>query len=502
MLVSGSLIANSVLTTTTLRISYPSPITSSPASFTPGSIGGSTTSIDFTAIPTADPIRIEGASGVFASITPGSLTLNTTNSRIEILLPGTTGGGVNSQSGSFRLVGVRIDANGKTGPQSVTASLDSSANNYILTTPGPLTVISALGAGIGAMDIGATGGNISLSSATIFTNRSVPDATGSFILTEGFASAWRTATQSSNSGSAVSNGSNIRLTFSGIPAGVTLTLSVVTSGTPTPPSFTLNGGASATITASAATATVAFTGSGSSAPSLTATNTIQINYTITTPLSSTAAVTTPGAITVLATHVPIGDGLISDDSAKLGLPREDQGYPTFAQADVGPVTLVNIVPASTTLLIPLAEKVGVFDTGISIANTTLDAFGSGGGGATPTSGTLKFDFFPASATGAGTACTVTTSSTNRPGFGISADGTIAAGATYVVLLSQLLPVSNCAAGDFVGYIFITANFLNAHGQATISDFRTYSLAANVLVLAPPATFPRTLTGTSVESLGF
>src|SRR5262249_31536293 len=98
VLVSGALIATSPLTTTTLRITYPSPITSSPVGFFtstagPG-IGG--------AIPPQDPIRIEGATGVFAAIT--NAVLNTTNSRVEITLPAFPGG--NSSSGSFRLVGV------------------------------------------------------------------------------------------------------------------------------------------------------------------------------------------------------------------------------------------------------------------------------------------------------------------------------------------------------------------------------------------------------------
>jgi hypothetical protein len=218
--------------------------------------------------------------------------------------------------------------------------------------------------------------------------------------------------------------------------------------------------------------------------------------------NSTAAVTTPGTISVTATLAPIGVATNNDDSLHLGLPNTTNGYPTFIQLDVGPVTVVNIVAASTTLLIPLVEKVGPFDTGISIANTNTDPFGAGGGGATPTAGTLRFDFFPSTATGAGTACFLQTSATARPGVGIASDGTIPSGATYLALLSQLLPLSNCAAGDMFGYIFVTANFLNAHGQATISDFRTYSLATNVLVMPPPSTSPRTQPAGSAERLDF
>lgn len=501
VLVSGQIIASSFLTATTLRIVFPSPITSSPGSFTLAP-----------SIPSQDPIRVEGASGVFAGITNGpnsSVVLNTSNSRIEILLPGTTSiSGPNTLSGSFRLVGVRIDANGKTGAQTITASLDSSANNYILQTPGPLNVISALGAGIGTMAIGARGGNVSAASATIFTNRTVPDATGSLVLTEGIAAGWRNTLQSSNSGTPVPNGSNIRLTFNGVPAGVTITLVAATTGTPEQPKIGIS---NTNITTASSTSVISFTGTsantaGNIQPSLTAIDSIQINYSVNSPLSSTAAVTTPGSITVTATMFPIGDAVDNSNSAAQGLPTVTDGYPRFLQADVGPVTLVNIAAASTTMLIPLAEKISVFDTGISVANTTADPFGAGGGGAIASPGTLRFDFFPTTAAGPGTACSLTTSSTTKPGYGIASDGTIPAGATYVVLLSQLLPASNCAAGDFIGYIFIQANFLNAHGQATISDFRTYSLATNVLVLPPPPTSPRSTpggtSGTNAEVLAF
>jgi len=493
ILISGALIANSPLTTTTLRISYPSPITSTPATFNPA---GAPPGFVTASVPPQDPIRIEGATGVFANVS--NPVLNTANSRIEILLNGYPAG--NNQSGSFRLVGVRIDANGKTGAQSASLALDSSANNYILTTTS-VTIISAIGPGIGSMAIGVRPVNAlnNRGTATIFTNRTIPDNLASFIITEGFASAYRTSLQSSNSGLAVQNGTNIRLTFSGVPAGVTLTLAANAGGATSSLSLNLS---TTSITAAATTTVISFTGAGSTAPSLTAIDTVEVQLSV--AANATAAVTSPGSIGVTATLAPIGEAVDNSGTA-LGLPIggiAGTPYPTFIQADVGPITIVNIVAASTTMLIPLAERVGVFDTGISVANTTLDPFGAGGGGAVPTAGTLRFDFFPSTATGAGTACFLQTSATARPGAGIASDGTIPAGATYLVLLSQLLPLSNCAAGDFFGYIFVTANFLNAHGQATISDFRTYSLATNVLVLPPPSTAPRAQPAGSVEVLAF
>ena len=139
---------------------------------------------------------------------------------------------------------------------------------------------------------------------------------------------------------------------------------------------------------------------------------------------------------------------------------------------------------------PYAAVLPPFDTGLAVANTTADPFGATGGGATPASGTVTLNFFPTASTGgAGTTFSLTTSATTRPGAGLSSDGTLAAGATWTVLLSQVLSAAG-QSGTFIGYVFIQTNFLNAHGTATISDFRTYSLTSNVLVLAPPSTASR------------
>jgi hypothetical protein len=491
LLVTGSLIASSNLTQTQLRLTYPGPITSAPLVCRDTNLAGDEFNCPDAEIPAGDKIRIEGQTGVFAAVTQP--ILNTASSRIEIWLPAITG---NNSSGSFRISGVRIDANGKTGAQSVTASVSDSAANYLLTTTS-VQVINAISNGIASMSIGSRSSQPNLGTASIFTNRTVPDKLASITIVEGFASAFRTASQLSNSGTAVSNSTRIRLTFNNVPTGVTLTLSMNAPAAASPNNLNANfvstSAATQTVTATSNTAVINFTST-----SLTTTETLEVDISDVT-LTSTAAVTTTGSVSVTATFFPIGDAVDSTVFA----PTDNNGYPVFTQLDVGPVTVINIVAANTTLLIPLAEKIGAFDTGISVANTTADPFGGlTGGGAVASAGTLKFDFFPSSATGAGTACTLTTSSTNRPGFGISSDGTIAAGATYTVLLSQLLPVSNCAAGDFVGYIFITADFLNAHGQATISDFRTYSLAANVLVLPPPATTARNAPAGGVESLSF
>jgi len=318
-------------------------------------------------------------------------------------------------------------------------------------------------------------------------------------LTEGCSSCWRTRTQNSNNGGgplAVDNSTQIRLTFNNVPAGVTLSLALNfgTASSNSSLGATITSGVS--ITSSSNTAIIDILGS-----SLTQIETIEVDYTAT--VATSAAVSTPGSITVTATMYPIGAGVGTDsvNTSVTNVPTESAGYPTFTDLEVGPVTLVNIVPANTTMLMPYAITLPPYDTGLAIANTTADPFGSGTGGATKSAGTVTLTFWNTPATGAPTSFSLTTSSTVRPGGGLSSDGTLAPGAVWTVLLSQLLTAAG-QTGNFTGYVFIQANFLDAHGTATISDFKTYSLTANVLVLPPPATSPRTSPSGGAEGLHF
>jgi hypothetical protein len=469
---------------------------------------------------------------VFAGVS--QVLLNTASNRLEIPLPAVTG---NSQSGSFTVSGTRIDVNGLTGAQTVTASVNDSTGGYLIGSPNSGTLISSLGPGIAAsgLTVGLAPGNTTIGgvtsnpgpgTATIFTSGSISRSLGSFIITEGCAACWRTATQESQGGtnsigtcpSCVNgaggdmNSSQIRLTFNNVPAGVTLTLTLNTGNSANNSSLvpgfgTDTGGPlgplpfSTTITSAANTAVISFVATpNASGTSTSKVETIEVDVAV-NPLTAGAAITTPGTITTTATMFPVGTGR---DSTGLGLGTDAGGYPQFTEVDVGPLTVVNIVAASTTMLVPLAEVLPPFNTGLSIANTTADPFTPGGGGATPKAGTIQFNFFPnnSTGTGAGTPFSLTTSSTATFN-GMSSDGTLAPGATMIVLLDQLLAAAGhpaSASAPFVGYMFIQTNFTNAHGEATITDFKTFSLATNVLLLPPPTTAGRT--GNGVESLGF
>jgi len=234
ILVSGAIIANSPLTATQLVFTFPSQITSSANAATclnpDGSLmtGCAASPSTITGVPSADPIRIDGATGLFTNVSLASV--NFQGGTVTLTLPPSAN---NVSSGTFRLVGVRIEANGKTAPLTASANLGSSSNNYILQTTS-VPIISSLGAGIGSMSIGANGTNANEGTALLFTNQTTnqaADAKASVLITEGFASAWRTPAQTSTAGSSTgTSGNMIRLTVTGIPAGMSAQLQILGAG--------------------------------------------------------------------------------------------------------------------------------------------------------------------------------------------------------------------------------------------------------------------------------
>jgi len=204
---------------------------------------------------------------------------------------------------------------------------------------------------------------------------------------------------------------------------------------------------------------------------------------MTLALTGSLGTLTPGSITLTADNDPIGDALNAG-----GIPTEVGGYPRFATDPKGPLTIGVIRAANTSLLVPYAVRISSlnFETGIALANTTADPFGVGNGGATAAAGTVTLTLFPSTATGAGTSSTYVSSSSTRVGTGMATDGTIPAGATWAVNLTDILSRATPAVtGDFSGYIFIEAGFLDAHGVAYVYDGRGFTSNTPILVLAQP-----------------
>jgi hypothetical protein len=476
--------------------------------------------------PAADGIRfLSPPTGIFTGMTASQILVDNDDGRVEINLPcgGTAASGatgiVFASTGNSTMIigGVRIDAVGRTAPVTagvttvgatgtagVTAGLGCPSSsavgtinpvNVILNTTS-IESITALSPGIGSVAIGrGTNGDFeddlpdNNGTGTIFTSGDVADSQASFVVTEGHGRAWYDSAQLS--GATVLNDAGVRLVFNGVPDDVTLMISALTSNTD----------CTADLDPTEVTSDdneVEVTWSGADCEFSTSTTTLdQLHVNIDDIIVDDADLSAGTNITVTAQMDPIGDALDNDDAV-----ITTDGLPRFEDVTVGPVTVVTIIAASTNLLIPYAVVLPPYDTGLSLANTTMDPFGgSAGGGATPQSGGIRLDFYPRSSSGVGTPFSLTTSSTVRPGVGLSADGTLAAGGTWTALLSELLTAAG-QTGGFTGYIFVRTDFLNAHGAPFVSDFRNFTSFSPMLVMPPPAIGGRLDDDTQTESLGF
>jgi hypothetical protein len=240
----------------------------------------------------------------------------------------------------------------------------------------------------------------------------------------------------------------LQVVFSNIPAAVTLYVptSVVADGSPTPvgsgtltlvtspsnltavtastSSSAATGTAALTATSGSATAYYLFT-PGSASSSLTETFAIG-SYVVLTANTVTASTT---ALTAAVSFAPVGSTQI----------------PNFV---VGPstttTTLSTFTQCTTSLLFPFVTNQLGFDTGIAIANTSSDPFGSNG--ATAQAGTCTINFYGA---GAPSPSNVTTP-------------TVPSGTVYTAVLSGI-------GAGFQGYLIAQCNFQYAHGFAFVTD---------------------------------
>jgi len=117
-------------------------------------------------------------------------------------------------------------------------------------------------------------------------------------------------------------------------------------------------------------------------------------------------------------------------------------------------TLANITLCTTPMLFPYVINVNGFDTGLAIANTTTDPFGTAA-----QAGTCSLYFYGSSAP--------TTNPQITP--------VVATGTDYTNLASVLAP-------GFSGYMIANCNFQFAHGFAFISDVGARNLAMGYLAL--------------------
>jgi len=180
-----------------------------------------------------------------------------------------------------------------------------------------------------------------------------------------------------------------------------------------------------------------------------------------TPPAGSATVTlsfapTPSASTFTATAAAAA-------SASLPIPR-------FSIGGLAASNVLTIQICRTILLYPFITNQSGFDTGIAIANTSTDPFGT-----VPQAGTCTLKWF------GGTTTTGTTPPAGTPAAGNPADivtASIPSGTVYTNLAST-------AVSGFQGYMIAVCNFQFAHGFAFISDLGARNLAMGYLALVIP-----------------
>lgn len=135
--------------------------------------------------------------------------------------------------------------------------------------------------------------------------------------------------------------------------------------------------------------------------------------------------------------------------------------PRFADTSTAS-TVLTVNLCQTDLLFPFVTNINGFDTGLAIANTTTDPFGT-----SAQAGTCTLNFF-----GSGAPSPVTT-------------GSVATGTVYANTASTVSP-------GFQGYMIAVCNFQYAHGFAFVSDVgaRNFAMGYLAIVLPDPGTSGR------------
>lgn len=177
-----------------------------------------------------------------------------------------------------------------------------------------------------------------------------------------------------------------------------------------------------------------------------------------------------GQMSVNGSFAPVSSG--NRMSASEPLPR-------FAdQSTAANAASINI--CQTNLLFPFVSNQGGFDTGVAIANTSSDPFGTA-----TQSGNCELNYYGGTTGGGAAPSKQTTTSA------------VASGAQAIFTLSSGGTNGIAATPGFQGYIIATCNFRFAHGFAFISDVGAQRLSHGYLALV----IDPSRTGITAESLG-
>ena len=153
-------------------------------------------------------------------------------------------------------------------------------------------------------------------------------------------------------------------------------------------------------------------------------------------------------------------------------PGKNPDIPRFASDPTSPVSVIDVTSDKATLVLPYALATMGFDTGIAISNMNTGD---------DQAGAISFMLYQ----NGDDPITLSTADM-EVGRGLT-NGVLEAGATYAVLLSQILDAAGVEAvkiGDyddygFSGYATITTDFTGADGIAYITDWKSFAATATL-----------------------
>jgi hypothetical protein len=403
------------------------------------------------------------AQGGFAI--PGTMTSALSGAQITISFGATT---AFTTGQGFTIGNIRADATGYSSGGTITAYISGVSANPG-TNPITFTQPSVVVGLVTKPSMTATG--ITTPFTTILTcSGLIAPGTNStaLVVKEVFPSAFTSrvderAFTGSIPAASITNGTLIQVTLSGVPSGlvVTLTPSVYNTGTAVASGTTVAiSRTAATSTANVATIVAAATATAATTNTNAGADVVfTIAFGDTTTATKTSVIEDLSIVFNAVMAAPIA-ALTSPPTitAKVELmPTLSTAIDRFAATTLLTTTTVGAIGNCTSMLLfpYAAANVAGFDTSIAIANTTLDVMVPAANKAAAQPGACTLTGFPTpdpSAPGTvGTAVTLTTP-------------TIAAGGTYAASLG-----STTAFSGFIGYIFASCNFLNAHGFAFVTN---------------------------------
>jgi hypothetical protein len=148
----------------------------------------------------------------------------------------------------------------------------------------------------------------------------------------------------------------------------------------------------------------------------------------------------------------------------------------------------------TTLLYPFVTGAAGFDTGIAVANTSMDPFGT-----VNQTGSCKLYGYGVTIASAGN----TTSTPVIPGCDAISNPIAGTNCFAVVPPGQVMSVmASAVLTNFQGYVIAVCNFQYAHGYAAVTDLGLRNLWSSYLALElAPNDWGTAVRGVSIESLG-